>query len=602
MKSKSIVVKLFCITFSLFMVFLLIVMGFQRIFFDELYLKRKISTTEKNIEKFSQEYLKAQWSRTQIINNINIFTEKNNVPLLIVDEEGSPKYLNENESYTITIHTDDDLYVKVYLDSIIYNEGFQGFEPKLGDKIYLEGILMDEDNMYVEPYLVKINDRSYSLENGDETDEIINEEPEVNFSISAIKGEIVYINNSIDQEIFYDYRANNLLNEIYNYVDEFDEKKEIPFSEIIKTNSYVDPSTGIKSIIFKKSIMKSDGSKEMIFAMTSLQPIGEAIEVMMDYYIYLFLLAVIFIILISFIYSKIIADPLLEMNVVAKKMANLDFTVYSNVKANDEMGSLSESLNILSRNLNRSMTELKKANQELLDDIEKERIQEQIRKEFVASVSHELKTPLGIMKGFAEGIKDGIYEQKKDYYLDVIIDEIEKMDDMVREMLELSKLESKACALSKSEFDIKKMIVDIRNKFKHHEIDKNLSIHLNVEEKIVFADKRKIDQVIVNLYSNAIRYSNESGTINIRTEDNENEVYVYIENSGAYISEEEISKIWDRFYRVDKSRSRALGGTGLGLPIVKNILDIHGSEYGVRNTELGVEFYFSLLKKENKTL
>lgn len=413
MKGKSIVFKLFFITSALFMVFLIIIMGFQRIFFDEIYLKTKVSTTEKNIGKFADDYLQGGWSKKQTINKINEFTEKNNVPIVIMNEAGEPKYLNEHEPYNITIHTQDNLFFKVYLDAVMFNEGFQGFEPKLGDEIYVEGIYLGEDDIYIEPYLIEKGDMSYSFDDeggvqnidmGDYTGEI---------PIKSINGKIVYINNSsIDDAFYFDNRVNNLIGEIYSYIDGIYLKEEILSEEKIATNSYVNSDTGVKSIIFKKLINKSDGSIETIFAMTSLQPIGEAVDVMMQYYIYLFLLAVVFIILISFIYSKIIAEPLLEMDSVAKKMAQLDFSVSSKVKSKDEIGSLSTSLNILSSNLNKSMTELKEANEKLLDDIEKERIQDKIRKEFVASVSHELKTPLGIMKGFAEGIKDGIYEKK----------------------------------------------------------------------------------------------------------------------------------------------------------------------------------------------
>jgi len=284
------------------------------------------------------------------------------------------------------------------------------------------------------------------------------------------------------------------------------------------------------------------------------------------------------------------------MNNAATKMAELDFSVKCDIQSNDELGSLSQSLNTLSHNLESSLTELRDTNSKLIDDIEREKQQELIRKEFVANVSHELKTPLGIMKGFAEGIKDGIFEDKKEYYLDVIIDEIEKMNVMIFDMLEISKLESKEYTLSKNVFEIDELLKKVKFRFDPMLNDNKLTASMDLKPYKVSGDSSKIEQVLMNLFSNAIRYSAENEKIKIRVIENNEKIRVSISNSGSYIAEEDISKIWDRFYRVEKSRNKSQGGTGLGLLIVKNILELHESEYGVRNTKDGVEFYFHLDK------
>ncbi|MEA1961219.1 MAG: HAMP domain-containing sensor histidine kinase [Bacillota bacterium] len=256
---------------------------------------------------------------------------------------------------------------------------------------------------------------------------------------------------------------------------------------------------------------------------------------------------------------------------------------------------MAESLNILSRKLDTSLKDLQEANEQLLEDMEKERQQELKRKEFVASVSHELKTPLGIIKGFAEGIKDGIHQNKQDYYLDVIINEIETMDDLVMEMLELSRFELGNYKLSRQEFAMDSLVMEFNQRFRYLIDERHLKTHFDIEECNVLADREKIEKVLNNLYSNAIRYSINEGSINIKLKKQKNNMICYsIENTGVHIPEDELDKIWDRFYRIEKSRNRVSGGTGLGLLIVKNILQMHESDFGAINTDKGVEFYFSL--------
>lgn len=360
--------------------------------------------------------------------------------------------------------------------------------------------------------------------------------------------------------------------------------------------SYIDDFSRVENIVFVKPIIKNGNIQEIVFVNSSLQQIDEAMIIMKEYYIYVFIGALLFILILAFVYSKMISAPLVKINKSAVKMANLDFSSYCDVKSNDEIGSLAKSLNSLSKNLNNALQELKDANKKLEKDIEKEKKLEKMRKEFISSASHELKTPLGIIKGFAEGIKDGIYENKKEYYLDVIIDETEKMNDLVLDMLELSKLESKSYKLNKEEFIIDNLFYKVINKFKYHIQDKKINIEFHIEAKniLVYGDKRKIEQVIVNLFSNAIRHTEILGNINIGTRMQDMKIYMYVENSGENIPKEKIDKIWDRFYRVEESRYKHSGGTGLGLSIVKNILELHDSEYGVENTGTGVLFYFIL--------
>jgi two-component system sensor histidine kinase VanS len=360
---------------------------------------------------------------------------------------------------------------------------------------------------------------------------------------------------------------------------------------------YTSPSNGTDNIVFAKPVINNNDISEFIFAISSLQPVCEAVDVMKNYYFYAFLVAIILIAAMALLFSKLISKPLIKMNQVAAQMANLDFSQEVPVKSTDELGSMAVSLNRLSKNLGTSLSELKVANEQLHLDIEKEKTLEVMRKEFVASVSHELKTPLGIIKGFAEGVKDNIAAHKKDYYIDVILDEIEKMDELVLDLLDLAKLESKAYKLDLESFNIIDLVNDVEARLTTRISEKRISFELEHEPAVslrVYGDLRRMEQVITNILNNAIRHTEVEGHIRIGVKKLDTLVYVYIENSGNPIAEEEQELIWDRFYRAEKSRDRKSGGTGLGLSIVKNILEMHESQFGVENTQTGVSFYFSL--------
>lgn len=352
---------------------------------------------------------------------------------------------------------------------------------------------------------------------------------------------------------------------------------------------------GTKNIV---TAVPDNSKEEIIFAVTSLQPVDEASSVIKEFYLYFYIGAVILILILSLIYTNMVSKPLVELNDTAKKMASLDFSEKCTVKSEDEIGNLANTLNFLSCNLDNALTSLKKANIKLEKDIEREREIEKIRKEFVAAVSHELKTPINLIEGYAEGLRDNIFKsEEKDYYIDIIIDESNKMANLVADMLNLSHLESGKLKLDKEIFFMDELIVSVSKKFLKIMKDKNITVNFKMVRQVkVNADWNRMEQVIDNFTTNAIKNTEQGGTINFSIVDSGNRAVVSVENTGKKIPEKDINKIWDNFYKIDKSRNRDLGGTGVGLAIVKNILKLHGYEYGVRNTDNGVEFYFSMDK------
>ncbi|MCM8712060.1 HAMP domain-containing histidine kinase [Clostridium sp. SYSU_GA19001] len=386
--------------------------------------------------------------------------------------------------------------------------------------------------------------------------------------------------------------AEFLTNWVEDYKDEFTKIKESN-----KTITFM-PRTREPAARNILSVSGNNSKGEVIFALSSLQPVNEAVSVIERLYLYFGIVAVFFTVILAFIYSNMIAKPLVKINKVATKMAELDFTEKCEVNSEDEIGNVAASLNFLSENLDNALNSLKQANAKLEEDIEKERKLEKMRREFVAAVSHELKTPISLIDGYAVGLKDNIFEDKdKDYYLDVIIDEAEKMGNLVSDMLDLSYLESGSFKLTRQEFNLTELIEQTLRKYDTLINEKGAAFKINLIEEIkVFADWNRLEQVLTNFITNAIRHVNEGGTIYISAVDIKDTVSIEVENTGSSISEEELSRIWDKFYKIDKSRNRKLGGTGIGLSIVKNILVHHGYPYGVKNTEKGVKFYFKVPK------
>ncbi|WP_069999110.1 sensor histidine kinase [Cellulosilyticum sp. I15G10I2] len=632
MRKKGITFKLFIITSAFFILFLLIVGISQSLFFEKFYINRKINKLEKNIEEFTRKYNNEDWDQKTITKNINDFINKNNAQVAILNENAAAKYLY---SFDLTIETEDNKKVTVPLNNMALVEAMQELNLSIGTPIVIEGVYLNDVNNTIYPFsiegkgitwqafrqAVRLENAGLTTPSGTDTAKrvalpsnssvrLIKEVPTnleigisqqgqdlVRIDMKEIKGKVVELNFPVLKDFMMQYRQDMFWSAMDDW---FWTSKGNDFSieneEIIRYR-YKSPINGIDNIVIIKPIFQNGRLQEMVFAMSSLQPVGEAIGVMKDYYIYGFLIAILIIMGLSYIYSRLIANPLIKINNAAIRMAELDFSVECDVQSEDEIGNLATSINKLASNLDKNMRNLQNTNEKLKVEIEKERILEKMRREFVASVSHELKTPLGIMRGFTEGLKDEIAVEKKDHYLDVILEEIEKMDTLVLDMLDLSRLESKAYMLIEENFHIDSLIQVIESRFIQQLEEKDIKVNhtYGPEEFMVRADKKRIEQVVTNIISNAIRHVGNGGAINIDIKkESEDAICIAIENEGEKIQEDKLHHIWDRFYRVEESRNRSSGGTGLGLSIVKNILELHDSNYGARNTDHGVMFYFTL--------
>lgn len=319
--------------------------------------------------------------------------------------------------------------------------------------------------------------------------------------------------------------------------------------------------------------------------------------ILKKYVIYIIIASIICILILSAIFSYLITKPIIGINKVASKMINLDFSSKCNVKSDDELGNLSKSLNYLSGKLNDTIENLYLANNQLKKDLDLQKELDLLRKDFIASVSHEFKTPITLIKGYTESLKDDVAEEyeREDIY-NIITTEVDKMDRLIQDLLDLSQMETDRYTLNITEFYIDELLEYIIKKYILLLKEKNINFEVLIEGKdiLVSGDSFKIEQVITNFLNNAINYTEKNKKITVCLKKEDSLVYFSVENEGKNIPDEDIKKIWEKFYRVDKSRNQNSGGTGLGLAICKVILDHHKSIYGAKNTPTGVKFYFKL--------
>lgn len=303
------------------------------------------------------------------------------------------------------------------------------------------------------------------------------------------------------------------------------------------------------------------------------------------------------------IISKKFTEPILELNHIAKKMSNLDFSYkYKVTNGKDEINELGRSINTMSEKLEKTIKQLRSTNVELERDIEEKSKLDEMRKTFISDVSHELKTPIALIQGYSEGLLENVNsdDESRKFYAEVILDESNKMDRLVKKLLELMKLEYGKREFNNTIFNIIELEREVIRKSKVMLEEKNIVVEFDDKDEIkVVADDFYIEQVITNYLTNAIKNVKDiNGKKIIKISnivDNERKkVCIKVFNTGERIKEDDMYRIWNRFYKVDESRNRENGGTGIGLALVKAIMNNYQNNYGVNNLENGVEFYFEL--------
>lgn len=563
----------------LFLSFALI-WGGQLLFFNHYYVYVIKNQVSDAMEQLAADY--AGWESDEEINaGIVSYSNDSGAYLMILGDNGEILHL---VSYEMTVRAEDGEAYRFALDNAVHSNTLERMNLKKGSMVTVEfrgG--RGHGNFYI-PNLIQSGNEIWNGYGDFPAMPPPREDSE--YRAEKINGEIISI--SIPDNV--GYHATVQRSETFRAAMNWMYQEHT----LGESYRYVDNETGNHYLICSYPLTK-DGQEETILAISPLRAVVEATSVVRSMVGIWSIVSVLVACFLALVLSRTIAKPIRRMSAVTKKMRNLDFSEQCEEYGQDEIGCLARDINDMSDQLEKTIGQLRTANQKLVADIEHERLLEQQRKEFVANASHELKTPLAIIRAYTEAIMDGISAEKQERYFGVIIEETRRMDALVLDMLENAKLESGALLMelkpgSLSEL-AEKTLERMRAAFDQAEI--LLITELMPDDGGYLMDKQHLDQVITNFLSNALHHTKPGGTIRVSVKDG----CFTVENSGAKIAEEELERVWERFYKADKSRNRSSGGTGLGLAISKNILSQHGAEYGVQNTETGVKFWFTLRHK-----
>lgn len=348
---------------------------------------------------------------------------------------------------------------------------------------------------------------------------------------------------------------------------------------------------------FLELVWNDEDMDTYILIRTNVESLQANVEIANKFLAYAGILVAILVSACVFFATKSFVRPVEELSDIAKRMSNLDFNVKYQAESNDEIGELGRSINLLSEKLEDTISELKSANNQLQTDIEQKVQVDEMRKEFLSNVTHELKTPIALIQGYAEGLKDNISEdsESREFYCDVIMDEASKMNKMVKKLLTLNQIEFGNDTIEMERFDV---VALIRSVLENSDImlkQNDIRVQFEQAETVdVWADEYMMEEVITNYLTNAIHHAENEKVIDIRVIKEGKRVRVSVFNTGTPIPQEDLDKIWIKFYKVDKARTREYGGNGIGLSIVKAIMESHNKPYGVINHSNGVEFWMEL--------
>ncbi|MDD3338889.1 MAG: HAMP domain-containing sensor histidine kinase [Lachnospiraceae bacterium] len=333
---------------------------------------------------------------------------------------------------------------------------------------------------------------------------------------------------------------------------------------------------------------------------TPLESIEEAASMSNTFYVCVGIVMILLSSVSIWIFARRFTRPVMELTEISKKMTGLDFEAKYVSRGSNEIDELGENFNTMSSELEGTISELKSANVELQKDIEKKTQIDEVRKEFLNNVSHELKTPIALIQGYAEGLKENINEdaENRDFYCDVIMDESAKMNNMVKKLLTLNQLEFGNDQIVMERFDIVNLIRGVLQSMDILIQQKEARVSFEYADPIyVWGDEFKVEEVVTNFMTNALNHLDYDKKIDVKILEQEGTVRVSVFNTGDPIPDEDIDKIWIKFYKVDKARTREYGGSGIGLSIVKAIMDGMNQTCGAKNYDNGVEFWFTLESK-----
>ena len=477
----------------------------------------------------------------------------------------------------------------------------------VGLLICLVVTLMFINGKFLEPYYISKKESRF-IELYEKLNNVSNEEKwnSVRKNSSLIhfaeKNNISYLVIEKDNDVHTNVHDKNMLkNQMMGYFLNQAQKESriLDSTEVYQINQSWDPWNQNYYVDMWGSL--DDGSQFLL--RSPVESMRESAAISNRFLLYIGSILMVVSILLIWYFAKRITEPIRELARLSDRMADLDFDAKYTSGGSNEIGELGENFNRMSEKLESTISELKKANNSLQKDIEQKDKLEKMRNEFLGNVSHELKTPIALIQGYAEGLKEGINDdpESTEFYCDVIIDEAGKMNRMVKNLLTLNQLEFGTDEVEFERFDIVKLVKGVIASCDILIQQVNANVDFIADETAyVWADEFKTEQVVRNYLTNAIHHVGNEKRIEVKIVSMDGKVCVSVFNSGKPIPEEDVPKLWDKFYKVDKAHTREYGGNGIGLSIVKAIMESFHQGYGVKNYDNGVEFWFELDAKCGK--
>lgn len=470
----------------------------------------------------------------------------------------------------------------------------------VGLLICLVVTLMFINGKFLEPYYISKKESRF-IELYEKLNDVSNEDKwnstKKNSSLIhfAEKNNISYLVIEKDNDVHTNVHDKNMLkNQMMGYFLNQAQKESriLDSTEVYQINQSWDPWNQNYYVDMWGSL--DDGSQFLL--RSPVESMRESAAISNRFLLYIGSILIVVSILLIWYFAKRITEPICELARLSDRMADLDFDAKYTSGGSNEIGELGENFNRMSEKLESTISELKKANNSLQKDIEQKDKLEKMRNEFLGNVSHELKTPIALIQGYSEGLKDNILddEESKEFYCDVIADEAKKMNRMVQKLLTLNQIEFGNNQVNMERFDITEMIRNMVESSKILVEKQEVKIIFDEPETHVWADEFMIEEVVNNYLSNARNHVIDGGIIKVSYCRHGKDLRIKVFNTGDHIPQEDIDKLWVKFYKVDKARTREYGGSGIGLSIVEATMKAHGKDYGVANVEGGVEFYFDV--------
>ena len=386
------------------------------------------------------------------------------------------------------------------------------------------------------------------------------------------------------------------------YKTYLEERKNLLYSDAKMTIRKIDDTSNSLNYILLYGKLDNGYS---LYMRIPIAPIEESVRISNNTLIVIGIATVIISAFVASLISKRFTSPILQLNDITKKMAKLDFEQKYRINdSDDEINELGKNINTMSDKLESTIKQLRETNSELEKDIEEKSKIDEMRKQFISDVSHELKTPIALIQGYAEGLIENVNndDESRKFYAEVILDESNKMDVLVKQLLELMKLEYGKRKFNDEEFDVVELINEVIRKCNVMLEENKIQVVFDEKKPIyAYADDFYVEQVVTNYFTNAIKHAKEVNgkkQIKITIQNVKNKIRVSVFNTGDKIPEEDLTRVWGRFYKIDDSRNRENSGSGIGLSIVKAIQNNYQNEYGVQNLSNGVEFYFDISTKK----